>query len=270
MITVGIDLASQPERTGACRLQWTAGRATVLELPTRVSNEEFRALIRAPAEKIGIDVPLGWPTAFVEAVTRHANGQPFGSASVRSPKELTHRATDRALGKAGRGWPLSVSADRIAYPAMRAACLLGDIDGGVDRSGQGRVVEVYPAAALRAWDLPHQKYKGPANRSGLEELLTALLDQAPWLVLTSDRRAQLTENDNCADALIAALVARAAALGLCEPIPAEQMEVAQREGWIAVPQPDSLPWLAAVASADGRAETPLPANADAIPQHPAR
>lgn len=233
MITLGIDMASQPQRTAACRLQWQVGQATILEIKSGVTDDEFQRLIQEPADKIGIDVPLGWPTGFVEAVSRHAVGQPFGTAC---PHELAYRATDRMLGDGGRRWPLSVSADRIAYPAMRAARLLG----AIDRSGRGRVVEVYPAAALRAWELPHQRYKGPANRKRLEGGLTALCGKGPWLVLTADQRAQLTNDDNCADALLAALVAGAAAAHLCEPIPADQQEAPRREGWIAVPLHDSL------------------------------
>ena len=239
MITLGIDMASQPQRTAACRLQWEVGQATILEITSGVTDDEFQMLIQEPADKIGIDVPLGWPTAFVEAMSRHAIGQPFGTASQQ---ELAYRATDRELGENHQGWPLSVSADRLAYPAMRAARLLG----AFDRSGQGRVVEVYPALALRKWGLPHRSYKGLVNRSSLEELLTALRAKAPWLIVTCDQWTQLTNDDNCADALIASLVARSAALGLCDPIPPDQLERARREGWIAVPPADGLSRLGAV------------------------
>ena len=84
------------------------------------------------------------------------------------------------------------------------------------------------------------------NRSRLEELLTALSGRAPWLIVTSDQWTWLTKDDNCADALIATLVARSAALGLCDPMPPDQMEHARREGWIAVPQADGLSQLGAV------------------------
>ncbi|MHB8325210.1 MAG: DUF429 domain-containing protein [Candidatus Dormibacteria bacterium] len=244
MITLGIDMASQPQRTAACRLQWKVGQVTILAITSGVTDLEFPALIQEPADKIGIDVPLGWPTAFVEAMSRHAIGQPFGTAC---PHDLAYRVTDRELGRKGQGWPLSVSADRIAYPAMRAARLLGAL-GAIDRSGQGRVVEVYPAAALRAWELPHRGYKGPTNRKTLEAILTALCAKTPWLALTADQRAQLTDDDNCADALLAALVAGAAAAHLCEPIPADHLEAAWREGWIAVPLSGSLPGLGTAAA----------------------
>ena len=42
------------------------------------------------------------------------------------------------------------------------------------------------------------------------------------------------------DALVVALVARAAAIGRREPIPMGDHELAQREGWVALPQRESL------------------------------
>jgi uncharacterized protein with LGFP repeats len=48
--------------------------------------------------------------------------------------------------------------------------------------------------------------------------------------------------DAC-DALVAALAARAAAIGVCEPIPDEYRRLAEVEGWIALPKAKSLNWL---------------------------
>lgn len=100
MITLGLDVASQPARTAACRLDWRGGQATVLELKSGVTDDEFQLLVHEHADKIGIDVPLGWPTAFVQAVSRQAKGQPFGAASLH---DLAFRATDRAIGARRRG-----------------------------------------------------------------------------------------------------------------------------------------------------------------------
>ena len=52
-----------------------------------------------------------------------------------------------------------------------------------------------------------------------------------------------SKNEHCHDALVGALVARASALGLSEPIPAEALGVARREGWIALPLVGSLSQL---------------------------
>ncbi|MEO6713138.1 MAG: DUF429 domain-containing protein [Mycobacteriales bacterium] len=80
---------------------------------------------------------------------------------------LANRETDRAVHQAVGLWPLSVAADRIGLAAMRAAGLLADLaDAGraVDRAGTGVVVEVYPAASLKVWGLPHKGYKGQDQR----------------------------------------------------------------------------------------------------------
>ena len=83
---------------------------------------------------------------------------------------LAFRRTDQVVHAATGRWPLSVSADRIAYPAMRCAGLLARLAATgrpVRRSGiDSLVAEVYPAAALRIWELPTAGYKttGPQLR----------------------------------------------------------------------------------------------------------
>jgi hypothetical protein len=57
------------------------------------------------------------------------------------------RLTDLAVREVMRLTPLSVSADRIGQVAMRCACLLAQLAQqgyAVDRSGGGKVAEVYP------------------------------------------------------------------------------------------------------------------------------
>src|SRR5207253_2236918 len=71
--------------------------------------------------------------------------------------QLRFRATDFAVHERTGRWPLSVSSDLIAVPALRAARLFG----AHDRSGAGVLVEVYPAAALRIWGFSTRGYKGP-------------------------------------------------------------------------------------------------------------
>jgi hypothetical protein len=143
---------------------------------------------------------------------------------------------------------MSVSTNLIAIPAMRMARVLGP----VDRSGAGKVIEVYPAAALFVWGLPYRRYKGsrPDRREARRGLVEQLRLQAPWLIAAREAdRERLKENDHELDALIAALVARAKASGLCD----EDYDVtscnARSEGWIALPLPNALTRLASPASA---------------------
>src|SRR5712691_13071857 len=73
--------------------------------------------------------------------------------------------------------PLSVSADRIGHVAMRCACLLAlfaQQGHDVDRGGSGKIVEVYPAASLKAWGLPYRGYKRPEDTQALGKLVDEL------------------------------------------------------------------------------------------------
>jgi predicted nuclease with RNAse H fold len=74
------------------------------------------------------------------------------------------------------------------------------------------VLEVYPAAALLLWGLPRERYK--ASAEAREELLSAIEAQAPWLGWEPGAREACVSSDDALDAVLCALVARAAALGL--------------------------------------------------------
>lgn len=71
------------------------------------------------------------------------------------------------------------------------------------------------------------------------ETIAKRLGPPSFLLADSDQET-LKENDHCLDAWVAALVARARLLGLTVPIPKAHEETARREGWIMLPQADSL------------------------------
>lgn len=119
---------------------------------------------------------------------------------------------------------MSVSTDRIGVTAFRAATLLSD--EAVDRTGGGKFVEVYPRATL--------------YRLRVDPSLEALRTAASWLDL-GDCEDLCAANRHCFDAVVASLTARAAALGVCEPVPSEDVDAARREGWIALPHALLLP-----------------------------
>jgi hypothetical protein len=70
------------------------------------------------------------------------------------------RATDRAVYEQTKLTPFSVSTDKIGVVAMRCARRLSAHWRATatvpDRSGLGRVAEVYPAAALVQWGISKQ------------------------------------------------------------------------------------------------------------------
>ncbi|MCK9248618.1 MAG: DUF429 domain-containing protein [Solirubrobacteraceae bacterium] len=255
--TLGIDLASRPASTAVCAISW-GGDPTVVALargalgPGRARPlDDYRlgALLRGdhdlvpgPVTKVAIDAPFGWPDAFVDAL---AGRRPWSSAGVGVDRRLTHRATDRWIHERTGRLPLSVSTDRIAYPAMRLAGLFAehvDADDEVDRSGRGgRFCEAYPAVAVDALGLRSGvagatgTYKGAAGRPARRAIVAELRRRAPWLVIADDRVAACVAHDDALDALLCALVARAVERRLTPPIPSVLDGAARREGWIHVP-----------------------------------
>lgn len=241
MRMLGIDLASQARTTAACAVEWRAGGAEVVEL--EVGADDARLLEQAgEADRVGIDAPFGWPLAFVALMAHHhggGRGAPDWSPGRRD--ELRFRRTDVVVkGVLGR-WPLSVSTDLIGIVALRCAGLLDRL-GVEDRSGEGRVVETYPAVALHAWGFPSRGYKGGGE--AVAALLGEVRRACPWLTLSEEAAALCGRSDHALDALVASLVARAAAVGVTGRPGAEEREAARVEGWIAVPRAGSLPLLA--------------------------
>ena len=245
MITAGIDLASQPERTAACVIDWGEGRARVVELSARdVGDDHIAALFRT-SDWTGIDVPLGWPDGFIAAVSAHHAAREWAGGELA---QLRMRATDEWVHRRTGRWPLSVSTDRIGVPALRAARLLSELPAARDRSGRGPVVEVYPAAALRIWGFESRRYKRVAGTAARSALVTAFRNATErWLDIDAAGWKACSANDDAFDALVSALVTRAAAVGLVEPCPPESRLAAAREGWIMLPLENSLGCLAGAA-----------------------
>lgn len=238
IITAGIDLAASPAATASAVVVWSGGGARLAGVRLGVEDGDLLDLV-AGADRTGIDCPLGWPVAFIDFLNRQRRGA-IELAEVDSVPDRTaivYRRTDLVCWHGGDR-PLSVAADRIAHPALRAAGLLSALAGrglDVDRAGRGAVVETYPAAALRHWGLPSRAYKRAANGPARRELVRALLGAAPWLTVADDDRDLLIRSDDALDAVVCALVARASLLGaVTRPAPAD-VEIAAEEGWIAVP-----------------------------------
>ena len=232
MLTFGVDLASQDRRTAGCLVRWH-DRPVVVEVMHPLSDDTIVRWARDPEVGVtAIDAPFGWPRAFVDAVAQYGLGRPFPDAGT----DLWLRGTDRAVWAAVRRRPLSVSGDRIAYPAVRAARLLSRLGPGrpAHRNGSDRVIEVYPAAALAAWEIEPGRYK---QRDGLEArcaLLSALVEALPGLDV-GEHYPALVATDHAIDAMIAALVARAYLLGqVCRRTEAQAKDAAV-EGWIWLP-----------------------------------
>jgi hypothetical protein len=80
------------------------------------------------------------------------------------------------------------------------------------------------------------------------QIVGDLRGRCPWLLAEDRTWGEVTRTDHAFDALICALVARANQRRLCQPIPPHLLAAAAREGWIAVPIPESLDRLINVAA----------------------
>jgi hypothetical protein len=249
--TAGIDLASQPEDTAVCVIDWTDGGA-----PSNVdiwsaswTDDDLVKLMRDPTiDRVGIDAPFGWPIEYVTAISSYRD---HGIWPVSDPDCLRFRATERSLGRG-----LSPSFDWLVWVVLRCARLLDryarEEATGFDRTGEGRFVEVYPAAAMERWDISPAKstddpgsYKGdkPESIARRQKLVSEIVSELePIVSFPNDLVTECsdTNGDHLVDAVLAALVARTMAIGNCEPIPSEAKVRAENEGWIRVPQPSRL------------------------------
>ncbi|MBM9467374.1 DUF429 domain-containing protein [Nakamurella leprariae] len=248
MRTAGIDLAAQPERTGAALLRWAgspgAVTAVVESVGTGVDDDAVVRLVGVAAVT-GLDVPLGWPDAFVDlmAAIRSGTVEPSVAVDRDARRRLTFRRTDEVVHEVTGRRPLSVSADLIAHPAMRAAGLLARLQAaGVPVSPDGidsAVAEVYPAASLRRWDLLPARRGPKTDPAVLGVLVDRLRAAAPWLDLAGTEPV-LRRRHDAFDAVVAALVARAVQVGRSAGPAVGERDRARREGWIHLPDPAFL------------------------------
>lgn len=263
--TLGIDLASKAKNTALCWIGWESGRAWVTGLlkgvdedgVTRLDDDLLISAMSRPwrglpaPSKIAIDAPLGWPVDFVRGVGDLA-AWPVGLGGEHD--RLERRATDHWIHETTGKQPLSITTDRIAYAAMRAAALIAHCERTlatqIDRTGvTGVICEAYPDPAIRRFGIwpddagPRESYKGDA-RPLRKLIITRLVQAAPWLELPAEQRRACADSDDCLDALVCALVARASERGLTLPPPDGLEHEARSEGWIHLPDPTALQNLA--------------------------
>ena len=235
--TAGVDLASQDALTAVAVIGWSDGTAVLESTRLGVDNDAIVAVARG-VRLIGVDCPVGWPRAFTDLLiaARGSVVAPDTGADDAGRRLLAYRLTDHVVRERTGRWPLSVSADRIAYPAMRCAGLLARLaaDGHpVARSGRASVVaEVYPAAALRLWGCRTAGYKAdPAARAALVDDVALSVRWLNW----GNHRAACVASADVLDAVICALIAGAVALGRTAGPSDDELAIADQEGWIHLP-----------------------------------
>jgi len=255
VLTLGIDLAAEPKKTGVAWVEWGQGNARVADLHVGASDSDLVDAM-SNATKTGIDCPLGWPREFVAFIARHQDDHVAVDPRVPADwrRRLSYRVTDLHVKGTVKGIQgLSVSSDRIGATTMRCAALLSSLAAvgrTVVRTGSGPVAEVYPAASLVRWGFNHKGYKGNDGRTRRSQLVDELMSEAAWLDLGGHEES-CRASDDALDAVLASMTARAAAVGLTEVIPPEALPAAVTEGWIALPRMGTLPDLPTAVDLDG-------------------
>lgn len=242
MKTLGVDLAAAAKKTAVAVIEWGEGSARLVHLALEVDDHEIVDLFGV-TDMTGIDCPVGWPEALIPFLTGHQNfdaGPVLAHDGIAGRRLLAYRDTDRFVTAHTGLIPLSVSADRLAHPAMRCAVIqakIAGLHGAQARDGSGQLAEVYPAASLKLWGLNARGYKGRGSTEAerLSVLLANLREQAPWLDLAGHQE-RLAGSDDLFDAVIASLTARAAAVGRTLRPDKAHAEAARSEGWIHLPE----------------------------------
>jgi predicted nuclease with RNAse H fold len=236
MLIAGLDLAAEPKATALSLIDWSGKSARLVQLDLNI-DDRFIVDSTRDALKLGIDCALGWPIEFVEFLNRYSQNsfsQIDGDMSWR--RRMAYRETDRAVRELTGRWPLSVSTGRLGLTAMRCAGLLSKLaaDGvEIDRTGAGKVVEIYPGASLRLWAFDTSGYR--ASAASRAALLEQICEAAPWFEPGEFAELMIDSCDSV-DSVIANFAARSAQMGLSTR-PAREFEgQARKEGWIALPE----------------------------------
>ena len=239
---VGIDVATQPKSVGLALCTWANGLLRVEEV---CAESTWEAIDRRIGEWLGetallaVDAPLGWPLPLAETLHGHRAGEPLTGLANALFRRKTDDVVAAALGKR----PLDVGADRIARTAHAALALLVRLrdahrltlplawtPGGVKETS---AIEVYPAGTLASRGLPSSGYKGSGEPA--VAVRRRILEGLRGFEAGADATAAMTSSDHLLDAALCGLAgADFVEKRVIEP---DDLERAQREGWIWVSSP---------------------------------
>jgi len=224
MRALGIDLSSTKKSTSVCVIEY-AGKFGRCSQPIEQCSDPVIDNLIEYSDAVGIDAPLGWPDKFTKAVSEWS----FDNWNTEIRDGLRFRLTDRIVRERIGKWPLSVSSDLIALPAMRAMAMLRRNNVQDKSGGDKGFYEVYPAGSLRIWDIYESGYKKSVEVR--RRMLSVLRTNFPLLEIPDE----YSNTDDNLDSLVAAITVEQAARGNTLPPTASQLRLAMTEGWIHLP-----------------------------------
>src|SRR5690625_4870161 len=210
----GIDLAAEPKFTGVATLAVTDTSVRLEHAAVGVTGAQLIAAV-SRSGGTGVDVPVGWPVAFVEFLQHHNDHTLEPPETTAGPwrRTLGLRAADIDLHRRTGLTTLSVSANLIAYPAFRWAAIEAKL------------------RALYRWGIPYTGYTGRQRRNVRHRMVVALcllFGALDW----SGFEDLIVADDNALDAVISVLVRYEVYCGDCDGPPEYLGEITQREGWM--------------------------------------
>jgi predicted RNase H-like nuclease len=238
---IGVDCATEPKVTGIALGQLDNDHLTLADARLGGSRDRLRQTLTGWLSTSGpvllcLDAPLGWPAGLAGGLARHHAGEQLSI----SPDRMFSRDTDRDVRARLQKRPLEVGADRIARTAHAATALLGDLRAATGfpiplawesaLADGASAIEVYPAATLTVHGMPASGYKHRSDGIELREAMVGHLERV--LTLKADPAA-LTESADVLDAAVCVLAGADFLRG--RSVPPRNPSVAQREGWIWVP-----------------------------------
>jgi len=264
MHTFGVKLTAQPSRTWMAVIEWVDDTAKLVSLQHGAEDPEVIGMAMGP-DIVGINCPFSWPRLFVEFLTKYTAGQEGGVSTELNPMnpELRYRVTDHIVTQVAPGArPPSPWSGSTAAATLRCATILAESghtpasfghvgypDEFFEMYGDypGNVFEVYPPASLSQWGLPYKGYRGATGQPLLSSMVTKMVKYnhyaGPWLKLGRWLDTCRKEAD-AFEAVVASLSARAIRLDRAiKPGNKFELEAAAAEGWIWVPNEESLPGL---------------------------
>ncbi len=223
----GLVLATR--KRGCLRLDRTWNRRRpFLDVLTEWVDEAREATL------IAVDAPLGWPAPLEKALTSHEAGKAIETPADCMFRRRTDAFVQRAIGKK----PLEVGANLIARTAHAALAFLSKLREELGTSVplawtptgvEGpAVIEVYPAATLKACGIPDTGYKKVDQRDERREIVEGLKRQG--VAIPDCVASELHRNADTLDAAVCVLAAEDFIAGRAAG--PEDEDLARREGWI--------------------------------------
>ena len=257
---IGVDCATQANKTGLARAEFDGENCRLLDvkmgskcLDPASKLCEWVKLSKDSPTLIALDAPLGWPQGFGNKLAGHEVGQPVKETCR---EKFFDRETDRVVKCLSKQKPLSVGSDRIARTSFVALKILNEVrqeqkgkrlDVLISRPRNlpnrkisslkkcAQAIEVYPAATLKMYKYPHQRYKDkkkPDHWNTREEIIENLNRHFKPRIKQSHKKRMLDDPD-ALDAVVCILAALDFLKGKARG-PESDLEraSAEKEGWI--------------------------------------